>query len=98
LAFLAALRPGDPVQAMLAVHIAASHYAAMNCFRSAARGVLSVDLHLRTIGRAVALCRMIERSMRDLADRQGIPARRPVPRPVVVRLAAVPAASTQPGA
>jgi hypothetical protein len=30
LASLAALRPGDPVQAMLAVHIAASHYAAMN--------------------------------------------------------------------
>jgi hypothetical protein len=39
LAFLAALRPGDPVQAMLAVHTVASHYAGMECFRSAAREV-----------------------------------------------------------
>ena len=78
LASLAALRPGDPVQAMLAVHIVASHYAAMDCFRSAARDALSVDPHLRTIANAVALCRIIERSMRDLAQRQGIPALRPV--------------------
>jgi hypothetical protein len=74
LAFLAALCPGDPVQAMLAVHIVASHYAAIDSFRSAARDALSVDLHRGTIGNAVALCRMIERSMRDLAQRQGIPA------------------------
>jgi hypothetical protein len=92
LALLAALCPGDPVQAMLAVHIVASHYAAVDCFRSAARDGLSVDLHLRTIGKAVALCRMIERSMRDLAQRQGIP----VVRPAAVRPAAVLAASAQP--
>jgi hypothetical protein len=105
LAFLAALRPGDPVQAMLAVHIVASHYAAMACFRSAARDALSVDLHLRTIGKAVALCRMIARSMNDLARRQGIPALRPLAaRPAVpvalaqqmARPASVPAASAQP--
>jgi hypothetical protein len=94
LAFLAALRPGDPVQAMLAVHIIASHYAAMECFRIAARGDLSSDLHLRTVGKAVALCRMIERAMRELARLQGVPALRPAaPRP-----ASVPAARVQPAA
>jgi hypothetical protein len=91
LAFLAALRPGDPVQAMLAVHIIASHYAAMEYFRRAARDDLSIDLHLRVMGKAVALCRMIERGMRDLAWRQGIPALRPAARP-----ASVPAARAQP--
>ena len=73
LEFLAALRPSDPVQAMLAVHIIASHYAAMECFRSAARGDLSMNMHLRTLGKAVSLCRMIERSMRELWRLQGVP-------------------------
>ncbi len=96
LAFLAALRPDDPVQAMLAVHIVASHYAAMEYFRRAARDGLSVELHLRTIGKAVALCRMIARSMNDLAQRQGIPVLRPVAARPVVRAALVPAANVQP--
>jgi hypothetical protein len=91
LAFFAALLPRDAVQAMLAAHIVASHYAAMECFRRAACEVLSLDMHLRMVAKAVALCRMIEREMNDLARRQGIPARRPVTRP-----AAVPAALAQP--
>jgi hypothetical protein len=96
LAFLAALRPSDPVQAMLAVHIIASHYAAMEYFRRAARDELSIDLHLRIVGKAVALCRMIERAMRELAQRQGVPVlRRVAARPTAVP-ASAPAADAQP--
>jgi len=92
LAFLAALCPADPVQAMIAVHIIASHHAAMECFRLAARGDLSMDMHLRIMGKAVALCRMIERSMRDLTQRQGVPG----PRRAAARPAAEPAVRAQP--
>ena len=97
LAFLAALRPGDPVQAMLAVHIVASHYAAMEYFRRATREEMSLDMHLRIVGKAVALCRIIARSMDDLARRQGIPALRAAARPVpVVRAQSAPEAARTP--
>jgi hypothetical protein len=95
LAFLAALRAGDAVQAMLAVHIVASHYAAMEYFRRAAREDMSLDMHLRIVGKAVALCRIIARTMDDLARRQGIPALRAAARPVsvpVVRVQSAPEA------
>jgi hypothetical protein len=90
-AFFAALLPRDPIQAMLAVHIVASHYGAMECFRRAARDDLSIDMHARILAKAVALCRRIEKDMNDLARRQGIP----VPRPVA-RTASVPAAQAHP--
>ena len=90
-AFFAALLPRDPIQAMLAVHIVASHYGAMECFRRAARDDLSVDMHARILAKAVALCRRIEKDMNDLARRQGIPALRPA-----ARLASVPAAQARP--
>jgi hypothetical protein len=90
LAFLAALRPGDPVQAMLAAHIVAAHYAAMACFQSAARDDLPPALHQRMVGKAVTLCRLLVATLRDLDRRQGGLAPRAVARP-----AAVPAARAQ---
>jgi hypothetical protein len=89
--FLAALLPRNPVEATIAAGIVAAHYAAMECFRRAARGDLTVDLHLRTMGKAIALCRMIDRGMRDLARRQGGLGVQPPARP-----ASVPAPRVQP--
>jgi hypothetical protein len=91
LEFLAALFPRDPVQAMLAVHIVGAHYMAMEYFRRAAAHELSVDQHLRIVGKAVALCRIIHRTMLDLARRQGNPMHRSAARP-----APTPAARQQP--
>jgi hypothetical protein len=90
-AFLAALFPRNAVEATLAAGIVAAHDAAMDCFRRAARDDLTVDLHLRTVGKAIALCRLIDAAMRDLARRQGNSAVQPVARP-----ASVPAARAQP--
>jgi hypothetical protein len=94
LAFLAALLPRNPVEARLATGIVVAHYAAMDCFRRAARDDLTIDLHLRTVGKAVALCRMIDVSMRDLARRQGSLAVQPAARPVLAH--PLPTARAQP--
>ena len=94
LAFLAALLPRNPVEARLATGIVVAHYAAMECFRRAARDDLTVDLHLRTVGKALALCRMIDVSMRDLARRQGGLAVQPATRPASAH--PVPTARAQP--
>ena len=94
LAFLAALLPRNPVEARLATGIVVAHYAAMDCFRRAARDDLTLDLHLRTVGKAIALCRMIDVSMRDLARRQGGLAVQPAARPASAQ--PVPAARAQP--
>ena len=91
LEILAALAARDPLQAMLAARIVDAHYMAMEYFRRAARDDLPLDLHLRTVAKAVALCRIIDRAMRDLANRQGIPMLRPAARP-----ASLPAARPQP--
>jgi len=96
LAFLAALLPRNPVEATLAAGIVVAHYAAMDCFRRAARDDLTVDLHLRTVGKAIALCRMIDAAMRDLARRQGSLAVQPAARPASVHPLPVPAARAQP--
>jgi hypothetical protein len=84
------------VEATLAAGIVVAHYAAMDCFRRAARDDLTVDLHLRTVGKAIALCRMIDVSMRDLARRQGSLAVQPAARPASVQPLPVPAAHAQP--
>jgi hypothetical protein len=89
LELLAALHPRNPVEATIAAGIVAAHYAAMDCFRRAARGDVSVDLHLRIMGKAIALCRMIDRGMRDLARRQGGLGVQPAVRPASVRSASV---------
>ena len=94
LAFLAALLPRNPVEARLATGIVVAHYAAMDCFRRAARDGLTIDLHLRTVGKALALCRMIDVSMRDLARRQGGLTVQPATRPASAQ--PVPTARAQP--
>jgi hypothetical protein len=77
-AFLAALRPRDLMEATLATRIVSLHYAAMECLRRAARDSLPTDLHLRTVGKAVALCRMMDGTTHELrrcqAGRVGQPA------------------------
>ena len=50
-----------------------------------------MDLHLRAVGKAVSLCRLLTRSLDDLARRQGIPMSRPA-----ARAAPQPAAHPQP--
>ena len=101
LAFLAALLPRNPVEATIATGIVVAYYAALDCFRRAVRGDLTVDLHLRTVGKAIALCRMFNVGMRDLARRQGGVAVQPVARPASVRPAPVQAVvqpvAVQPG-
>ncbi len=96
LAFLAALLPRNTVEATLAAGIVVAHYAAMDCFRRAARDDLTVDLHLRTVGKAIALCRMIDVSMRDLARRQGNLAVQPAARPASVHPVPQPAPRAHP--
>jgi hypothetical protein len=55
---------------MLTAGLVGAHYAIMEYFRRAARDDLPTELHLRTIGKAVALCRLAERTARDLMQRQ----------------------------
>jgi len=96
LEFLAALHPRNAMEATLAAGIVVAHFAAMDCFRRAAQGGLTVDLHLRIVGKAIALCRMINVQMRDLARRQGGIAVQPAARPASVRSAPVQAGPVQP--
>ncbi len=96
LEFLAALHPRNPVEATIAAGIVTAHFAAMDCFRRAAQGDLSVNLHLRTVGKAIALCRMIDVQMRDLARRQGGHAEQPAAQPAPVRSAPARPETVQP--
>ncbi len=97
LEFLAGLHPRNPVEATIAAGIVAAYYAAMDCFRRAARGDLTMDLHLRTMGKAIALCRMINAGMRDLARRQGGVAIQPAALPASARPVPVQAVPVRPG-
>ncbi len=97
LEFLAGLHPRNPVEATIAAGIVAAYYAAMDCFRRAARGDLTMDLHLRTMGKAIALCRMINVGMRDLARRQGGVAIQPAALPASARPVPVQAVPVRPG-
>ena len=97
LSFLAALRPRDLMEASLATRIVASHYAAMDCFHRAARDNLPVVLHTRVVGKAVALCRLMDLALRELIRRQGGQEVRPVVKPLG-QTAAVRAAGSAPAA
>ena len=94
--FLAALHARNPVEATIAAGIVAAYYAALDCFRRAARGDLTLDQHLRTMGKAIALCRMVNVGMRDLARRQGGLGVQPAVRPASVRSAPVQPVPVQP--
>ena len=67
---IAALRPRDPVEAMLAARCVAAHYATMDALRVAAQPNQPVDATLRLRGKAIGLARMIGQTRRDLLQLQ----------------------------
>jgi hypothetical protein len=74
---VAALRPRDPLEAMLAARIVAAHFHTMDNFRCAAQRDLPPDLQLRFQGRAVTLSRMMDLTLHNFMDRQTVAPRRP---------------------
>jgi hypothetical protein len=88
---IAALRPRDALEAMLAARLVAAHYHAMDAFRCAAQRDLPFNLLLRYQGKAIALSRLMTTTLRDLNRRQAGPALQPEALP-----APVPAARAQP--
>ncbi len=102
----AAMRPRDPVEANLAARYVAMHHAIMENMRCAAQADLPAELKLRHTGKALALARMCDVTLRGLEFRQAHPALDPVPvlpplpaprpRPVMVAAPGTPA--PQPGA
>jgi hypothetical protein len=88
---IAALRPRDALEALLAARLVAAHYHAMDAFRCAAQRDLPINLLLRYQGKAIALSRLMTTTLRDLNRRQAGPALQPEALP-----AEVPAARAQP--
>jgi len=88
---IAALRPRDPLEAMLAARIVATHFHIMDDLRCAAQRDLPPALKLRFRASAAALSRMQEAAQRELIRRQAYPALQPAALPV-----AVPAPRPQP--
>jgi hypothetical protein len=81
---VASLRPRDPFEAMLAAGIIAAHYHMMDSMRCAVRPELPAELHLRFVGRGIALSNLMMTMQRDLEQRQTREALRPVGLPVPV--------------
>jgi hypothetical protein len=75
---VAALRPRDAAEAMLATRWVAAHHLLMDGCRTAVQPGLPLDLQLRVVGRVLGLCRLQEGAMRELQWRQERPAARPV--------------------
>jgi len=73
---VAALRPRDPLEAMLAARVVAAHHHIMDNFRCAAQRDLPPNLQLRFQGGAVALSRTMDVTLHDLLDRQTAAPRR----------------------
>jgi hypothetical protein len=88
---IAALRPRDPLEAMLAARIAAAQFHIMDDLRCAAQHDLPPNLRLRYRASAVALTRMQEAAQRELTRRQAGPALQPAALP-----ASIPAPRPQP--
>ncbi len=92
---IGALRPRDPIEAILATRIIAAHYAAMENFRCGAQRDLPPVLQLRYGAKAIQLCRLTDAASRDLTQRQCYPAIQvmpPVPLPAPRAQPAQPAA------
>jgi hypothetical protein len=70
-AALAALGPRDPIEAMQAARIVASHYAAMDCFRRSASHGLADPSDLRLYNAAASLSRVSADGLRALEKRRG---------------------------
>jgi hypothetical protein len=89
--FIGALRPRDPMEAILAARIATSHFAAMEQFRCAAQPGLPSGLQLRYTGRAIQLCRLMDATSRAFTQRRSQPALRPMEQGPLPATAAQPA-------
>jgi hypothetical protein len=81
---ITALRPRDPLEAMLAARVVAAHYHVMDNFRCAAQPGLPPNLQLRFQARAVALSRLMDATLHNLLDRQTAAARQPGALPAAV--------------
>jgi hypothetical protein len=75
---VAALRPRDAAEGMLATRWVAAHHLLMDGCRTAMQPGLPLDLQLRVVGRVLGLSRLQEGAMRELQWRQERPAARPV--------------------
>jgi hypothetical protein len=101
---IATLRPRDPMEAILAARLVATHHAAMDCLRCASQPGLPLDLKLRCLGKFASLSRLADATRQALTDAQARPARQPAtvpapipaPRPLPAPAAAQPAAHAKP--
>ncbi len=102
--FISALDPGDPIEAMLVARYVAAHYACVAAFHEVMQGDHPPNLHMRFVGKAIALARLTASMMRDLHRRQANrrlpavapPARAPAPHTQPTPTAAQPARPTVP--
>ncbi len=98
------LHPRDPIEAILAARIVATHFAAMDCLRCAAQPGLPLALKLRCRGKFASLSRLMDATSTALTARQARPSRQaaivpapiPAPRPQPAPAAAAPAAPAKP--
>ncbi len=74
---VAALRPRDPLEAVLAARFVSAHYHVMEDFRAAAEPNLPPALQLRYQGRLIALCKTMDATLKTFLDRQTAAPRRP---------------------
>jgi hypothetical protein len=91
---VAELRPRDALEAALAVRVIATHRAVMECFRLSAQPDVPPSLHLRQLGKAVTLSRLMDTTLQALFRRQEGPALQPAALPAE----AVPAPAPRPAA
>jgi hypothetical protein len=95
-AFLAALDPRNPLEAMAATQIVAAEYAAMDALRHAARSDLTLSQRLRYQATAMSLTRASTAMRREIVRRPVGPAAPPATVPLPSRAPAVPRAPALP--
>ena len=95
-AFLAALDPRDPLEAMAATQIVAAEYAAMDALRRAARSDLTLGQRLRYQASAMSLTRASTAMRREIIRRPAAPAAPPATVPLPSRAPAGPRAPALP--
>jgi hypothetical protein len=86
---VAALRPRDPLEALLAARFVSAHYHVMDDFRAAAQPNLPPALQLRYQARVIALCKTMDATLGTFLARQTAAPRRPAE--VAASVAAQPA-------
>jgi hypothetical protein len=98
------LQPRDPMEAILASRIVASHLAAMDCLRHAEQPDLPIELKLRCLDKFASLSRLAAATRQALMETQDRPTRQqaavpaPIaaPRPQPAPVAALPVAPVKP--